>query len=76
MTEEKLTRALTDGGCTPEEISCFLEKWQSGEEGEALQMLERRRKLLLEEFNRSKACMDTLDYLVFQIEKNRKAAGL
>ena len=69
---DKITQNLKDAGCTPAEISDFLEKWKSGKQKQALQLLSEHRKRLLNQFHKSKDCIDCLDYLVFQMEKEQK----
>lgn len=70
---DKISQNLADAGCTPEEISDFLAKWENGQQKQALQLLGEHRKELLSQFHRSKECIDCLDYLVFQIEKEQNS---
>lgn len=69
---DKLIQGLKDAGCSPDEISKFISKWENGQQRQAIQLLEEHRKLLLDQFHRSKSCIDCLDYLVFQMEKEQK----
>ena len=69
---DKITQNLKDAGCTDPEISDFLIKWENGQTGQALQLLDGHRKLLLAQFHKSKDCIDCLDYIIFQIEKDQK----
>ena len=68
---EKLTQNLIDAGCSQTEIRSFLTLIKGGHIKQALDLLAVHRQALLDEFHRSKSCIDCLDYLVFQLEKEQ-----
>ena len=70
-TREKLIQTLKDCGGIESDIQSFLQKLDSGETQDALQLLAKHRKDLLRQFHKCDACIGCLDYLVAQMEKVR-----
>ena len=70
--KETLRENLTDAGCDAELAERFLSLVGQGREEEALDLLARHRKALLERCHEAEKKIDCLDYLVYQIEKRAK----
>ncbi len=65
---------LKDAGCSEEMIRTFLDCLKKGMVREQLDLLAVQRKTLLDRIHREQKEIDCLDYLIYQIERN-KAAG-
>ncbi len=65
---DNIIQNLKDAGCAEADIDSFLLYWKSGHTRQALLVLEKHRKLLLEALHKSKARIDCLDYLVYRME--------
>lgn len=70
-TREKIIQNLRDCDCDEAVIEDFMEKFDAGQKQEALTVLARHRKDLLDLFHRCDGCIECLDYLTNQI-KNEK----
>ncbi len=70
-TREKIIQNLKDCGCDKAVIEEFMKKFDAGQKKEALVILARHRKDLLDLFHRCDGCIGCLDYLTNQI-KNEK----
>lgn len=62
---------LKDAGCDPDTISAFLGCMESGEVDRQLRLLSDHRQTLLSRVHREEKRIDCLDYLVYQIRKNK-----
>lgn len=72
MTEavrEKMICNLRDAGCTEPDIAACLSALELGRRRRALWVLERHRQKLLDQYHRCKECIDCLDYLMIQLER-------
>ncbi len=67
-TREKLIQNLRDCDCDEAIIEDFMEKFDAGQKKEALAILARHRKDLLELFHRCDSCIGCLDYLENRIK--------
>lgn len=65
---------LKDAGCSEEMIRTFLDCLKKGMVREQLDLLAVQRKTLLDRIHREQKKIDCLDYLIYQIERD-KAAG-
>lgn len=65
---------LKDAGCSEEMIRTFLDCLKKGMVREQLDLLAVQRKTLLDRIHREQKEIDCLDYLIYQIERD-KAAG-
>jgi len=67
--KEKMRQNLIDCDCDAEIITKFMNAMEQGHEKEALALLAKHRRDLLDQFHRCDDCIGCLDYLVNQIEK-------
>lgn len=72
ITDESTIQNLKDAGCDAEMIQSFMEDLHAGKESEGLRLLAMHRRKLLELLHRDQRCIDCLDYLVYQMKKNKK----
>lgn len=70
-TEQAVLQNLNDAGCDPETIQKFLSCWKAGKTADQLRLLAEQRNNLLDYIHKNEKCIDCLDYLVYQIEKER-----
>ncbi len=70
-TRGKIIQNLKDCGCDDAVINTFMEKFDSGKKDEALAILQRHRKYLLDLFHRCDSYIGCLDYLTNQIKKEK-----
>ncbi len=70
-TREKIIQNLKDCGCDEAVIKDFMEKLDAGQKKDALAILARRRRDLLDLFHRCDGCIGCLDYLSNQIENEK-----
>lgn len=70
-SEKLLLRNLKDAGCNQELIRRFLELEEAGKREEQLHLLFTYRAGLLEKLHMSQNKLDCLDYLVYEIRKNK-----
>lgn len=70
-SEQLLLRNLKDAGCNQELIRRFLELEETGKREEQLHLLFAYRANLLEKLHMSQNKLDCLDYLVYEIRKNK-----
>lgn len=67
--KEKMLQNLIDCDCDDEIITKFMDAMEQGHEKEALALLAKHRRDLLDQFHRCDDCIGCLDYLVNQIKK-------
>lgn len=70
-----LQKNLMDAGCDPALTERFLRLAEQGREKEALMLLAKHRKSLLDCCHTAERKIDCLDYLVYQMEKKTKQQG-
>ena len=63
---------LEDAGCDKKTMEQFLVLEIAGEKQDQLNLLEKHRRCLLEKVHEGEKQIDCLDYLVFQMKKERK----
>lgn len=79
MTEtarDKIICNLKDAGCGEADITMCVSALERGCNRQALCVLERHRQALLEQYHRCKKCIDCLDYLMAQLEKQGGPHGM
>lgn len=69
---ESIIQNLKDAGCDAETIKKFVADLQKGKEVNNLKLLAGHRKKLLESLHKDQKCIDCLDYLVYQMKKEKK----
>ena len=67
--KESVIQNLTDADCPQEVIKQFMENAQENKESQALQVLEKHRKTLLERVHKEEKYIDCLDYLVYMLKR-------
>lgn len=70
--KDGLMENLADAGCDQELAQRFLSLVGQGRKSEAMDLLARHRKALLERCHEAEKKIDCLDYLVYHMEKQRK----
>ena len=60
-----------DAGCTDEMVEKFMALQDSDDEEQQIQLLSGHRKHLLEKLHREEKQIDCLDYLLYQMQKNK-----
>ncbi len=70
-TREKIIQNLKDCDCNEAIIEEFMEKFDAGQKKEALAILAKHRKDLLDLFHRCDGCIGCLDYLTNQIQNEK-----
>lgn len=69
---ESIIQNLKDAGCDSQTIEKFMADLQKGKEVNSLKLLAEHRKKLLESLHKDQKCIDCLDYLVYQMKKEKK----
>lgn len=72
-SNQAVLQNLEDAGCDLKTVKEFLMLDGEGKTGEQLRLLERHRQQLLERVHREEKKIDCLDYLVYQLNKKKKA---
>ncbi len=70
-TRKKIIQNLKDCDCNEAIIEEFMEKFDAGQKKEALAILAKHRKDLLDLFHRCDGCIGCLDYLTNQIQNEK-----
>ena len=68
---KKIIQNLKDCDCDEAIIEDFMEKFDAGQKKDALEILAKHRKDLLNLFHRCDSCIGCLDYLANQIENEK-----
>lgn len=68
---EKIIQNLKDCDCDEKIIETFMEKFDAGQKKDALAILSKHRKVLLDMFHRCDGYICCLDYLTNQIENEK-----
>lgn len=71
-SRDAVIQNLEDAGCDPETVAQFMELGMAGNRQNQLKLLEQHRKHLLEKVHKNEKRIDCLDYLVFQMSKEKK----
>ena len=72
-SKEAVIQNLKDAGCNEDTIDRFMECVKNGASKEHLRILSQHRKQLLDKIHIEQKRIDCLDYLVYQIERNKIA---
>lgn len=70
-SEEDVIQNLKDAGCSQEIIRHFMECMEQGDLKSQLRLMEGHRQCLLDKVHEEEKKIDCLDYLVYQMEKNK-----
>ena len=71
-SREAVIQNLKDAGCTPEMMECIMAHLDEDDMGELLKLLEQHRSCLLSTVHEREKQIDCLDYLVYQIKRNKE----
>ncbi len=71
-SREAIIQNLKDAGCAPEQIEEFLACMEAHKSKAELELLADHRDCLLEEVHRCQKKIDCLDYLTYQLKKEKK----
>ncbi len=74
-SREALVDNLRDAGCSAGQIEEFLTYLAQGETGCQLSLLEEHRHSLLRRLHKQERCIDCLDHLLYQIQRDRHQGG-
>lgn len=72
LEQERTIQNMRDAGCNEDTINSFLLYYQADDVKGELKILASHRQTLLDKIHKGQKEIDCLDYLVYQIEKNRK----
>ena len=70
---QTIIQNLKDAGCNEDTIDRFMECMKNGASKEQLRILSQHRRELLDKIHIEQKRIDCLDYLVYQIERNKIA---
>jgi hypothetical protein len=62
---------LEDAGCDSDTITAFVDDMEKGKTAESIKLLNRHRQSLLDILHSDQRQIDCLDYLIYQIKKQR-----
>lgn len=71
-SREAVIQNLKDAGCTQEMVECLVQHLDEDDMGKMLKLLEEHRSCLLSVVHEREKQIDCLDYLVYQIRRNKK----
>ncbi|MCM1416622.1 MAG: hypothetical protein NC430_11960 [bacterium] len=70
-SEEDVIQNLKDAGCDRETIERFMNCMNQGDLNGQLRLMEEHRKCILDKVHKEEKQIECLDYLVYQIDRNR-----
>jgi hypothetical protein len=70
-SETDIIQNLEDAGCDSDTITAFVDEMKKGKTAECIRLLTRHRKSLLDILHSDQRQIDCLDYLIYQINKQR-----
>ena len=73
-TENEITETLLAAGCQEAEIGMIVSSIQKGDHKKTEKLIASCRKKQLDRLHESQACIDRLDYLSYQLEKDKELA--
>ena len=71
IASESIIQNLKDAGCDSATIQNVMVDLEKGKEADALKRLAAHRRALLDSLHKEQACIDCLDYLIYQIRKSK-----
>lgn len=74
MTEEQVRQNLIDAGCDDKLIQSYLVAMRDHDDHKCAQLLERRRRALLDEIHGEEKQLNCLDYLRYQLQRANQGA--
>ncbi|MCM1253219.1 MAG: hypothetical protein NC321_10390 [Clostridium sp.] len=70
-SKEDVIQNLKDAGCNQETIQCFMKCMEQDDVSGQMQLMEEHRRCLLNKVHEEEKKIDCLDYLVYQMERNK-----
>lgn len=70
--EESMVQNLKDAGCDAETIARFMADYHGDKKESGMKQLSAHRRALLDLIHKNQKCIDCLDYLVYQLQKEEK----
>ncbi len=70
-SEEEVIQNLKDAGCSQEMIECFMGCMGQDNLNSRIRLMEEHRKCLLDKVHEEEKKIDCLDYLIYQMRRNR-----
>lgn len=70
-SEEDVIQNLKDAGCNPDTIECFMECMDQNDLKGQFRLMEEHRECLLNKVHEEERKIDCLDYLAYQLRKNK-----
>ncbi len=71
QSEEAIEQNLRDAGCDEDCICEFMEDMDQNKEAAGMKVLRKHRSKLLDAMHREPKRIDCLDYLIYQMQKNK-----
>lgn len=71
LEAQAVIQNLNDAGCTQDVVEQFLTLWEKSERDTQLGFLRRHRRFLLDGIHVEQKKLDCLDYLIYQLEKQK-----
>ncbi|MCM1087525.1 MAG: hypothetical protein NC419_05165 [Muribaculaceae bacterium] len=72
-SKEDVIQNLKDAGCNQETIKCFMECMEQDDVSGQMHLMEEHRKCLLNKVHEEEKKITCLDYLVYQVERNKNS---
>lgn len=69
---EAIIQNLKDVGCDEDTIADFMDSFKEHNKEDGLKLLAAHRRTLLNNLHKEQKCIDCLDYLVYELEKNEQ----
>lgn len=70
-SKEEVIQNLKDAGCGPDTIACFMRCWDQGDVKGQFRVMEEHRRCLLDKVHEEERKIECLDYLDYQMRRNK-----
>lgn len=74
LEAQAVMQNLKDAGCTQDVVDQFMTLWKRSDRETQLRFLRRHRSFLLDGIHVEQRKLDCLDYLIYQLEKQKQEA--
>lgn len=72
LETQSVIQNLNDAGCTQDVVNRFMTLWEESDRDTQLRFLRRYRSFLLDGIHAEQKKLDCLDYLIYQLEKQKQ----